>query len=294
MTRIAVTGASGFVARELIPQLLEGGHEVRGIARRAPEGVAVGTARGFSFVPGDVRDDAAVGTTLQGCDVVIHLAASSSPDDNVGQITVDGTRRVLAAAKSHGISRIVYLSCLGAEASSHSGFLAAKWEAESIIRGADVPFTILRPSVVLGHDDGIVRPIAQIMRTWPVVPIPGTGLGRQQPIDVLDLCRCVREAMTSDDVANETVSVGGPMFITFRQLVDIIAGELGLMKRRALIPDRFIPLLASRLPVGARGIYLEPGISRFRHGIVASPGIVERVFGFQPRSVVTCLGSYLA
>ena len=84
------------------------------------------------------------------------------------------------------------------------------------------------------------------------------------------------------------------MFITFRQLVDLIAGELGLVATKALVPLRLLPVLTRFLPDAARALYAEPGVARFSHGVVASPGIVERMFGFEPTSVLPRLAEYLA
>ena len=70
--------------------------------------------------------------------------------------------------------------------------------------------------------------------------------------------------------------------------------ELGLLKAKALVPYRLLPALSRALSPRARALYSEPGVARFQHGVVASPGIVEREFGFTPSSVIPRLAYYLA
>ena len=292
MAAIAVTGASGLVARHLIPELLREGHTVRGLSRSAPQNTSGGTADGFQLIAGDVRDGEAVRRVLNGAASVIHLAASFSPDDQIADIVLRGTAQVLAVCHETTIKRLVYLSCLGADAGAHSAFLQAKWKAETLIRGSDVPHTILRASTILGR--GSLRPLADMARSAPAIPVPGDGRGRVQPIDVADVVRCLASALGDDNLEGEVVPVGGPMYLTFRQLVDLVAGEVGAVKPKLLVPWRLIPAVTSFLPAPARRLYAEPRTALFRAGVVASPGIIERNFGFQASSVLPGMAGYIA
>lgn len=295
MTLVAVTGASGFVARHLIPQLVEGGHEVRGMARSAVDpGVTSGTADHFEFRKGDVRHDTAVDRLLDGCEAVVHLAASFNPGDRGEEIITIGTDNVVAAARNAGVKRLVFVSCLGADAAAPFPFQRAKWQAEQLVRSSEIPFTILRPSVIVGRDDGIVRPLADLLRSWPVAPVPRPGRNRVQPVDVADVARCVVASLTDEKVENETVSVGGPVFLTYRQLVDLVAGELGMVKAKLLLPPPALSAIAALIPVSSRSLFSPARLAEFRHTAVASPGIIQRSFGFEPADILTRLPAYLA
>lgn len=295
MTQIAVTGVSGFVGRHLVPLLLREGQRVRGLARSSPEGTgAAGTIEGFEFIPGDVRDASAVSHLLTGCEAVVHLAASFDRADDGAAINEEGTRTLVAAAKAAGITRLVFLSCQGADAAAPTAFQRSKWKAEVLIRGAGIPYTILRSSLIVGNGDGVVRPLADLILSWPAIPLPGDGQQRQQPIDVDDLCRCLVAALAGDALQDQTVAVGGPTFVTVGQLVDLISGELNVLKPKVHIPYRANSLVARALPVPARFLFLEPRLSQLQHGVVASPGIVERTFDFKPADVIQSLARYLA
>jgi nucleoside-diphosphate-sugar epimerase len=290
MPRIAVTGATGFVGSRLVGALHADGQEVRGLVRPgfpASDGPA-------EYIQGDVRRRQTARDLMDDCDAVVHLAASFSPVDDVAEIIVEGTRAVLSAAQEAGITRVIFMSCLGAEAAAHSSYLAAKWKAEQLVRGSDLPFVILRPSVILGSGDGVTKPLVEIIRSWPVIPVPGTGEHRSQPIDVDDVVRCVMTALQSEALLGEMISIGGPMFITFRQLSDLLSGQLKEVKPKVLVPDACLPLVTRFLPAGSRDLFASARLAILRQGIVASPGIVPRMFGFEPRSVVPALGSYVA
>jgi nucleoside-diphosphate-sugar epimerase len=291
LSRIAVTGASGFVARNLLPVLLAEGHEVRGLARSMPDAAHAGDVE---FRQGDVRHDTRVAELIDGCSAVVHLAASFAGGDQTDDITVIGTENVVAACVSAGVKRLIFVSCQGADAAAHAPFHASKWRAEQVVRASGVPFTVLRPSLVLGRDDGVLQPLAAMIRSLPFIPVPGDGCARTQPIDVADLVRCIAACLEGDAVRDETVSVGGPVFLTFRQLADLVSGELGLLKPKLLLPRRMMPLAAGLVPQAARPLFAPARVAQFQQGVVASPGIVERTFHFEPANIVPGLAGYLA
>lgn len=290
MAVVAVTGAGGLVGRHLVPELIAQGHRVRALARPASRG---SYAQGVEIVRGDVRNRQAVTALVEGAEAVIHLAAGFSPLDDLPGIIVEGTQSVVKAAEEAGVQRLVFMSCLGAEAAAPS-FCAAKWKAETAVRSSEVPFVILRPSLILGPDDGICRPLADLIRTLPATPVPGQGQQRMQPVDVGDVARCALRAMESEDLVGETADVGGASYLTFRQLVDLVSGCLGVVKPKLLLPPDWLSRLAPILPASARGLFTPPRLSLYRHGVVASPGAVQRAFGFEPVSILDRLPGYIS
>jgi nucleoside-diphosphate-sugar epimerase len=287
MARITVIGAAGFVGRHVVPLLLAEGHEIKTLDRHpSSEGR-------IEAVPGDVRDPDTVRDALKDCETVVHLAAGMSTENGMKEIVTGGTQNVVTAAREASVQRIIFMSCLGAEAASTSPFFVAKWRAEQLVRSSELPFTILRPSLVVGRGDGVLEPLARLIKTLPIVPIAGGREVRFQPIDVEDLARCVQISIGSDDLQGESVSVGGPLFMTLRQLVDLVSDHLGVSKPKVLVPDASLAALSQILPSSMRVLFQEPRIEQLRSGVVASPGIVDRMFGFEPRSIVSRLAEYL-
>jgi dihydroflavonol-4-reductase len=118
MSTIAVTGGTGFLGQFVVGELLQQGHRVRVLARTGSQKLA---AMGADVVVADVSRelDGAVPLekALDGSTALFHLAGFVSRDPDDGQrmmrVHVDGTRRVLQAAKAAGIKRVVMSSTSG-------------------------------------------------------------------------------------------------------------------------------------------------------------------------------------
>jgi hypothetical protein len=89
------------------------------------------------------------------------------------------------------------------------------------------------------------------------------------------------------------VAVGGPLYLTLRQLVDLIQGALGSAKAKVFVPDMLLPRVAALVPPSARPLFAGSRLAMLEETSVASPGIVEREFGFTPQSVVERIGGYV-
>jgi nucleoside-diphosphate-sugar epimerase len=110
MRRAFVTGGSGFVGRRLIATLRGRGVEVRALAR-SPSAQRAVAELGAEAVAGDL--DAIPAGALAGCDAVFHLAAITDLSKSRAEfvrVNVDGTRRVLEAARRDGAGRVVHCS----------------------------------------------------------------------------------------------------------------------------------------------------------------------------------------
>jgi len=116
--KVLVTGGAGFIGSNIVKGLLDLGHEPV-VFDDLSSGFAENLVAGVPFVEADVREAEAVLAAAEGCDVVVHLAASvgnaRSIDDPVtdSQINVIGTLNVLQAARQHGLRRIVFSSSAG-------------------------------------------------------------------------------------------------------------------------------------------------------------------------------------
>ncbi|WP_411374140.1 NAD-dependent epimerase/dehydratase family protein [Arthrobacter sp. MPF02] len=167
--RVLVTGASGMLGRETARLLVRQGHEVTTFQRR-PAGVD-----GAADVCGSVTDDRAVQEAVRGAEGVIHLAAKVSFTGRAAEfdeVNVQGTRRLLQAARAAGVRDLVFVSSpsvansgaaiagLGAEpadpARAHGDYSRTKAAAELLALAADFPdfrVAAVRPHIVWGPGD---------------------------------------------------------------------------------------------------------------------------------------------
>ncbi|WP_069885205.1 NAD-dependent epimerase/dehydratase family protein [Streptomyces luteocolor] len=172
-TRVAVTGASGFIGGRVVERLvLSTGAEARAVVRGFGRAARLSTLPQdrLDFRTADLADSAALRQALEGCDVVVHCAFGSGGDvTERWAATVDGTANLLAAARAAGVRRVVHLSTVDVYASAEGPFdeqapnrpadptdheyeqqkLAAE-ELALEANGPDLEVVVLQPGVVFG------------------------------------------------------------------------------------------------------------------------------------------------
>lgn len=109
--RIALTGAAGSLAADIVPGLLARGHTIVGIDQRTPS-----ETFGCDWVECLINDRAALLEAMRGCDAVIHLAGIPLEDDwpAIMRANIDGTQAVLDAAQRLGIMHVILASSIHA------------------------------------------------------------------------------------------------------------------------------------------------------------------------------------
>jgi NADH dehydrogenase len=283
--QIAIVGATGFVGSHVVPNLLEHGHRVIAISRdgrRLPAWDDRVEARAADVADGDLD------TALAGADAAVHLAAI--PREGRGRrfdaINVRGTRRVVEAAERIGLKRLVHLSVLGVSDDPKLAYLHSKWLGEEAVRGSSLEWVVLRPSLMFGLGDGFFNLIKTTLRWWSpgVVVIPGDGSTRFQPLSVDDLAIAVSRSLTDADRAGSVYELGGPDWVTYRQIVDAVSAATGMRRWKLGMP---IPLLSALTVVTDRVLPIFP-VSHDQIASMSRPNFTEldafeRTFGVAPR-----------
>lgn len=183
MTRLAITGGTGFVGSTVLDMALEQGHECRALTRRPQP-----DRDGVEWVQGTLSDKAALKELIGGADAVIHIAGlTNTPDPaEFEQANVTGTQNVIAAAKVTKVKRFVFVSSLSAREPKLSAYGASKARAETLIEASALDWAIVRPPAVYGPRD---RDMFELFRSakFGVVPLPPGGA--TSIIHVEDLAR---------------------------------------------------------------------------------------------------------
>jgi uncharacterized protein YbjT (DUF2867 family) len=248
---ILVTGATGFVGTRIVHLLRVTGRPVRCLVRDRTRAETL-RAWGCEIVVGDMRDADSLASATQGCEAVVHLVAilAGRPQD-FALVMQEGTRSLVRASGASGVKRFVLMSALGldAEGATRVPYYVAKQANEEAVRAGGLSHVILRPSFMFGRDGGALARFARIVRLSPLVPVPGPGTQRIQPVWVDDVARAVTLALSHDE--NLTIEIGGPDVVTWNELWRAIAARL--RKRRRLVHVPFAALrpgavLAERLP----------------------------------------------
>lgn len=215
--RVFVTGGSGFVGSYLIPRLVSAGHEVVALGRSASARAAV-EKLGAAGVQGDLTDPAGLGAALAGCEVVVHLAAAFEmwgDEDFFYQMNVVGTENLLAAARTAGIRRFVYIGAASVIADGTPAYMVdeeyqpssdpsdaysrTKLLAEQRVLAANSPTMIslsLRPPFIWGRGHSMTEAIRSAVASGQWMWIGG-GRHAISTIHVENLCAAILASLTT-------------------------------------------------------------------------------------------------
>lgn len=283
-----LTGATGFVGRHVARRLIDRGHRVRALVRdrAAAEGLR---EMGVDLFRGDITKEANLRGALADCRVAIHLVGiirERPPAVTFEAVHIRGTMRVLEAARHAGVEKFVHMSALGAKREG-TAYHRTKHEAEELVRRSDMPYVIFRPSVIVGEDGGFTQVLLRLLRALPVTPVIGDGQYRLQPVAVEDVASAFVMATEREDLAAETIEIGGPHKLTYNRIVGIACEELGLRRPRVHVPvplvKPFVDLASNwRLPTPISSDELT---MLLEESVVPDDGNALRdVFGLEPVS----------
>lgn len=301
MSTILVTGASGFVGRRVVHALLADGHQVVALVRTPTAGEIVMErllpAQRPAVEPrlGDVTRPETFGPAMAGVDAVVHLVAIPR-DFNHGAdlrlVNTEGTRAVVTAMQGSGVRRLIHMGAMGVvdDPSLHYG--SSKARAEALVRDSDLDWTILKPSLQFGEGDGFFNIIAGLVRMSPgIVPVPGNGRSRFQPIHVDDVAAVAVRSLADPTTVGGAFELGGPRYWTYTEITREVLAALG--KRRLVVP---VPVPLIRLVAGAAELAHLPfpvatdQLRQLRYDNIGPLDLIPSRFGFTPRPMEGALG----
>ena len=270
--RILVTGADGFIGSHLTEELVRRGHDVRAFVLYNSFGSWGWLDRSelrhdLDVFAGDVRDPHGVRTAMEGCDVVLHLAALiaipysyHSPDSYVAT-NVTGTLNVLQAARALEVERVVHTSTsevygtarfvpiteehpLQGQSPYSATKIGADQMALSFHRSFDTPVTVLRPFNTYGPRQS-ARAVIPTVLTQIASGVRRIQLGALEPTRdfnyVQDIVRAFIAAATSDAAVGRVVNAGSNFEVSIGEMAKLAAEALGVEVEVELDPQRLRP-----------------------------------------------------
>lgn len=283
---ILVTGATGFVGRRVVAALAADGSPVRALVHSASHAHALPDHEGDTVV-GDVLSAATLEKACEGVDAVIHLVAVIRENGRATYQDVNhqGTRNILEAAKAAGVGKFVQASTIGASSDPEIPYLYSRWMAEQEVERSGIPHTIVRFSVGFGEGDEFFNTIAALVKVAPIVPVAGDGKALFQPIAVEDAARCLVVALDSEALVGQTIEAGGPAWLTYDEIVDLIAETLDAKVRKLHAPMGLMAAVAALLEAMTPRPPVTPGQLKMLSGNSTTDlASVETHFGFAPQS----------
>ncbi len=232
---ILVVGATGQLGGSIARKLLDQDESVRILVRPESDYGAL-VAAGAQPAIGDLKDPDSLPGVCQDVDAIVTTANATARAEPDTVETVDrlGNGNLIDAAAGEGVRHFVFVSSLGADADSPMPLLRAKGETEQRLRDSGMTWTILQPNLYLDK--------------LPMAVVAGPALAGQ-PVTLVGEGRRLHSMVAMDDVASyaiaalqhrqaegETLLIGGPQPVSWRDVVTAFALELGRD-----IPVRSVP-----------------------------------------------------
>jgi uncharacterized protein YbjT (DUF2867 family) len=231
--RVLLTGATGTLGRHLTTDLQAARHELRALSRREQPALP-----GVDWMRGDLRTGEGLDAAVAGIDTIVHAATHGGLSEgktrlryiyrHPGHTDVEGTRRLMDAARRAGVRHVVYTSVVGVDRVPF-GYWKSKLLAEEIIASSEVPFTHARITQFHELVDGAIRYALR----FPVAMLPRRQ--QVQPIDPEDASRFVAPLLDFGPV-NGVVEFGGPERTTYGDAADAWLAARGHAKRIRTLP----------------------------------------------------------
>ena len=217
--KIVITGASGFVAKNLRKYLSEKNIKVISISRS-----------NFKQFKNELKivsknyDEKHILPKIQNSDALIHLVGigrqSTKTDYNL--VNVEFTKHIVNLCNKAKINKLVYTSGLGVSVNISLGYFISKYKAEKIIINSGLDYTIFRPSYIVGKDDLFTKYLKKQVKKGKI-EIPGSGTYSIQPIYINDVVKIILQSIIQPKFRNKIIDLVGPDYITFEKYVKLFS-----------------------------------------------------------------------
>ncbi len=300
---VTVFGGSGFVGRHVVRALAKQGWRVR-VAVRRPDLAGhlqpMGGVGQIMPLQANLRYPDSVMRAVQGADAVVNLVGIlfESGRQSFDHVQAEGPRAIAMAAAKAGISNLVHLSAIGADAQSPAAYARSKSAGEAAVLEHVPSAVIMRPSIVFGPEDNFFNQFATLARYLPALPLIGGGETKFQPVFVGDVAQAVALALEGKAKPGTVYELGGPDVRSFRHILEYILAETG--RKRPLIP---IPFPLAELQGRILGMLPKPLLTRDQVLMLKSDNVVSEAaqsqgrtlqgLGIAPDSVESIVPSYL-
>ena len=221
--KVTVTGANGFVAKNLRKYLSKHNIDLISISRS-----------NFKEYDNEVKiisksyDEKIIINKIKNSDVLIHLVGlgKQSVDIDYEMINVEFTKHIVNLAKKAKIKKIIYNSGLGVSSKTSVGYFISKYKAEKIIMSSGLNYTIFRPSYIVGKDDLFTKFLKKQIKL-KIIEIPGSGNYSIQPISINDVVKVFHQSLDQIKFKNKIIDLVGPDYLTFEQYVKLFSKNTG-------------------------------------------------------------------
>ena len=218
-TRVVVTGANGFVGKNVRKFLYKNKVRVLGISRKNFGKYSTETkAQSKNLLEQRLQKK------LKNYDALVHLIGIGveSSGSTFEEINVNLTKNTIKLCKKSGIKKIIYISGLGVSKNNTSNYFTSKYKAEQEIINSGLDYTIFRASYIIGKTDHLTKSLSKQMKKGVII-IPGSGKYQLQPIFVEDVAKIILKSILEKKFSKKILDLVGPKKISFEDFVKLFS-----------------------------------------------------------------------
>lgn len=233
--RILVLGASGYIGQNLIPHLIEQGHDITAAARRI-EWLQEQNWPQVNCQYVDVYQPETLAAALWDIDAVYYLIHGMGDGDDFIEKERQAAEHLRDALRSSSVKQVIFLGALQPEGDSSPHLVARKLTGE-ILRQSGIPITELRASIIVGPGSAAFEIMRDMVYNLPILTPPRWVRSKSSPVALENLLVYLADLLEHPAEENRIFDVAGPEYISYQTLFERFITISG--KKRWLIP---IPL----------------------------------------------------
>ena len=301
-TLVTVFGGSGFLGRHVVRALANRQYRIR-VAVRRPELCGylrpMGRVGQIHAVQANLRYPQSIAAAVRDADIVVNLVGIlfERGRQRFDAVQTNGADAVALAAKAVD-ARLVHVSAIGADENSLSHYARSKAEGERRVLAADPAATVMRPSIIFGPEDDFFNRFAALACLSPVLPLPGGGHTRFQPVFAGDVAEAIAMGVDGSTKPGTIYELGGPDVRTFKDVMEFILATIE--RRRLLVP---VPFALMKLQAAFLQFLPKPPITPDQVELLKQDNVVSddarrdsrtlEGLGIVPESMAAVVPSYL-
>jgi len=245
---ILVTGATGYIASRLIPQLLKRGYCVRVLVRHPERLKARKWYSQVEMAQGDVLQPATLPLALDGVHTAYYLIHNMLSGRGFTSREIEGAHNFAQAAENAAVEHIIYLGGLADPEQHIAPHMRSRIETGKTLQAGKVPVTEFRAGIIVGSGSISFEMIRFMTELFPIIPGPKWLKNKTQPIAAQNIMDYLLAALENHKGRGRVFEIGGPEIFTYQELMLSYARIRGYQRSFLLLP--YLPVWFMAFGIG--------------------------------------------
>lgn len=243
--KILLTGATGYIGKRLLPELISKGHEVVCLVRDAKRfNISKYPEKQISIIQADLLDKNTLHRIPQDINSAYYLVHSmSSSTDDFDKLEMLSAQNFMHCMNETKVEQVVYLSGIVNE-KELSKHLESRKAVEKILNEGNFNLTTLRAGIILGSGSASFEIIRDLVEKLPLMIAPKWLNTKSQPIAIRNVIEFLTKVLHLEKTYNQSIDIGGPDVLTYKEMLLKFA-KVRKLKRTIIAVPIMTPKLSS-------------------------------------------------